>query len=336
MNLSPKVRKTLDIATRLTIAVLSLSYIFYRVFTLSSGQVNTFVDSVKGGQDATAIAFILIVMMVINWGIESYKWKMLIGQAEVISFSQAFQAILGGLAVSVFTPNRVGEFLGRVFILRKTDPFKSIMFTIVGSFSQLLVTIILGTLAYVFFAPLYLPSVLFETTWIVKGLSVTLVTVSLILILIYFNISVLHRIRFIVKAKYAIKIKNGIDAIADFPKKLLLKTVLLSASRYLVFATQFYLSVKLMGLNFNLIQCMMVIPVIYLVLAAIPTVALTELGVRGSVSVFFFGLLSGAGGLDANATLAIVSASSLVWLINIAVPSLAGVLVVFRLKFFRR
>ena len=91
-----------------------------------------------------------------------------------------------------------------------------------------------------------------------------------------------------------------------------------------------------MGLNFTLVQCMLVIPVIYLVLAAIPTVALAELGIRGSVSVFLFGLLSGTGGLDAETTLAVVSASTLIWFINIAVPSLAGVLVVFRLKFFRR
>jgi hypothetical protein len=63
--------------------------------------------------------------------------------------------------------------------------------------------------------------------------------------------------------------------------------------------------------------------------------ALTELGVRGSVSVFLFGLLSGSGVLNAEATLAVVSASTLIWLVNIAVPSLAGVLVIFRLKFFR-
>jgi hypothetical protein len=117
---------------------------------------------------------------------------------------------------------------------------------------------------------------------------------------------------------------------------LLLKTVLLSALRYLVFSSQFYLAILLMGLNFTAVQCILVIPVIYLVLAAIPTVALTELGVRGSVSVFLFGLVAGSGVLDAEASLAVVSASTLIWLLNIAVPSLAGVLVIFRLKFFRR
>lgn len=123
---------------------------------------------------------------------------------------------------------------------------------------------------------------------------------------------------------------------ADCPTPLLFKTMLLSAARYLVFSTQFYLAIRLMGLDFTVTQSMMVIPVIYLVLAAIPTMALTELGVRGSVSVFLFGLLTEAGVLDAEGTLAVVSASTLIWILNIAFPSLAGVLVIFRLKFFRR
>jgi hypothetical protein len=244
--------------------------------------------------------------------------------------------VLGGLAVSVFTPNRVGEFLGRVFILKNTDPLKGIILTIVGSFSQLIVTIVFGTVAYVVFAPLYLSALINDSSWLVNGFSVTLVTLSLLLLVAYFNISVLHRISILIPAKYAEKIKTAIDAIAACPKQLLLKVILLSTTRYLIFSTQFFLAIRLTGLNFTALQCMTVIPVIYLTLASIPTVALTELGVRGSVSVFLFGLLAGSSGLDASASLAVVSASTLIWLVNIALPSLAGVLVIFRLKFFRR
>jgi len=333
--LTPKVRKTLDISIRLTIATLSLSYIFYRIYALSYGQVNTFFESVYNGENMIYIAVALLFLMTLNWAIESLKWKLLINQAEGVSFLTSYEAILGGLATSVFTPNRVGEFIGRVFILKKTDPLKAILLTIVGSFSQLLITIVMGTAAYLVFAPRYLTSLMYDSTWLVSGFSVTLVILSLISILTFFNISILHRISILIPEKYSARIRSSIDAMADCPKTLLLKTVLLSLLRYLVFSTQFYLAIHLMGLNFTMPQSMMVIPVIYLVLAAIPTMALTELGVRGSVSVFLFGLLSGSGVLNAEATLAVVSASTLIWLVNIAVPSLAGVLVIFRLKFFR-
>ncbi len=226
--------------------------------------------------------------------------------------------------------------MGRVFILKRTDPIKAILLTIVGSFSQLLVTIVMGTVAYLFFAPRYLTSILFESRWLVNGFSLTLVLISLTALFLYFNISVLHRISILLPGKYSKRVKTSIDAIAGCPRKLLLKTVLFSTIRYLVFSTQFYLAIRLMNLNFTALQCMMVIPVIYLVLAAIPSVALAEIGVRGSVSVFLFGLLTGFGILGSGAALAVVSASTLIWLVNIALPSLAGVLVVFRLKFFRR
>ncbi|MDO9256640.1 MAG: lysylphosphatidylglycerol synthase domain-containing protein [Bacteroidales bacterium] len=336
MILTPKVRKSLDIATRLVIAALSLSYIFYRIYALPAGQVNTFFESVLNGKNVIYISAALVFLMVINWGIESQKWRLLISQAEKVSFVTSYEAVLGGLAVSIFTPNRVGEFLGRVFILKKTDPLKAILLTIVGSFSQLLVTVVFGTVAYLFFAPGYLSTLMYDSTWLVTGFSFTLVTMSIFSVFVFFNISALHRISILIPEQYSKRIRSSIDAMADCPKPLLLKTVSLSALRYLVFSTQFYLATVIMGLNFTAVQCIMVIPVVYLVLAAIPTVALTELGVRGSVSVFLFGLMAGSGVLDTEASLAVVSASTLIWLLNIAVPSLAGVLVIFRLKFFRR
>jgi hypothetical protein len=326
----------MDIATRLIIAALALTYIFYRIYTLPAGQVNTFFDSVLHHKNVTYLVTALVVLMLINWGTESLKWKLLIAQSEKIKFLNAYQAILGGLAVSIFTPNRVGEFMGRVFILKKTDPVKAILLTVVGSFSQLLVTIVAGTAAYVVFAPKYIPAALPESFWLVKGFSVTLVIVSIIMLIAFFNIRVLHRISILVPAKYSERIRNSIDALAGCPKQLLLKTFLLSAFRYIVFSVQFFLSIRLMELNFTFTECLQVIPVMYLVLAAIPTAALTELGVRGSVAVFLFALLGGSTATSAEWTLAIISATTLIWLLNIALPSLAGVLVVFRLKFFGR
>jgi hypothetical protein len=336
VKLTSKVRKTLDIAIRLLIATMALSYIFYRIYNLPQGQLGAFANSVLAGKGVVYTAAALLLLMVINWGIESVKWRMLIRQSEEISMGKAYQAVLGGLAVSVFTPNRVGEFIGRVFILQKTDPVKAILLTLVGSFSQLLVTVVAGTAAYVVFAPKYLSLMLFDSTWLVSGISIAMALLSLFMIFIFFNIPVLHRISILLPEKYSERIKNSIDAIAGCSKQLLLKTVLLSALRYLVFSTQFFMAIRLMGLHFTAQECLLAIPVLYLMLMAIPTVALTEIGVRGSVSVFIFGLMAGPRGLDSSGMLAIISASTLIWFLNIALPSLAGVLVVFRLKFFRR
>jgi len=326
----------LDIAIRLIIATLSVSYVFYRIYIIPEGQVQIFLGSVFVNNQFVYLFLVLILLLVANIGFEAFKWKLLIQQSEKVSLFTAYKAILGGMAVSVFTPNRVGEFMGRVFILKKTDPVTAILLTIVGSFSQLLITVVAGSVAYIVFAPQYLPSVIFESTWLVKGFSFTLGTVSLLYVFLYFNISALKRVSFIVPPMYWEKIKNGINAIAACPKRLLFIAVFLSAMRYLVFSTQFFLALRLTGLNFSFTECMKVIPIIYLLLVIIPTVALTEIGVRGSVSVFLFGLLVSCQQWNATDSLAVITASTLIWFINVAFPSLLGVLVVFKLKFFRR
>jgi hypothetical protein len=75
----------------------------------------------------------------------------------------------------------------------------------------------------------------------------------------------------------------------------------------------------------------------YYALAAIPTIALTELGVRGSVVIFLFELYFSKSGLYTEAIgLAVFTASSALWLINIILPALVGTIFVYRLKFFRQ
>jgi hypothetical protein len=58
----------------------------------------------------------------------------------------------------------------------------------------------------------------------------------------------------------------------------------------------------------------------------VPTIALSELGVREGVSI---AVLSG---ISEN-TLGIISASFSLWIINIAVPALLGSLILLRIKF---
>ena len=48
--------------------------------------------------------------MPVNWFAESYKWQLLVNPIENIGFKAAVFAVLSGLAVAMFTPNRSGDF----------------------------------------------------------------------------------------------------------------------------------------------------------------------------------------------------------------------------------
>ena len=57
--------------------------------------------------------------MCLNWSIEAIKWRLLIKKMQPITFIEALKGVLSGVAVGTFTPNRIGEFGGRILYLKE-------------------------------------------------------------------------------------------------------------------------------------------------------------------------------------------------------------------------
>ena len=93
---------------------------------------------------------IVIFLMIINWSIEALKWKISIQKVQPISFSRSFRAILSGVSFSVSTPNRIGEYLGRILYMEEGNRLRVISLTIVGSMSQLIITLFAGIDWFIF------------------------------------------------------------------------------------------------------------------------------------------------------------------------------------------
>ena len=66
----------------------------------------------------------------------------------------------------------------------------------------------------------------------------------------------------------------------------------------------------------------------FFTMAVIPTVALTELGVRGSVALYFLSQVS-------ENTSGIVTATFVLWIINLALPAIIGSIFVFSANIFK-
>ena len=78
--------------------------------------------------------------MFVNWSIDAIKWQFLVSKLEKVTFWLALKAVFLGITVSIFTPNRVGEFGGRVFCLQHADRIKAVLVTIFGNITQLVST----------------------------------------------------------------------------------------------------------------------------------------------------------------------------------------------------
>jgi len=286
-------------------------------------------SSLHGEQGWKAI--FVILLMLANWSLEALKWRVLIIHIQKISFITAFKAILSGLSVSLGlnTPNGAGEYVGRIIYIKEGNRLRAITLTFVGSISQLIVTMLLGTIGLFLlhdnFYQATNQAIHLSLMWL-DVMRYGSIAITTALIAIYFELSwlvkLLERIPFVAKYSYFIQ------KLEDFKWQELLKVLLISVVRYIVFVVQYLLLLQVFAVDIDLFTAFWLITIMFLALAIVPTIALAELGVRGKISIFLFGVFS-------TNTLGIVLTASAIWLINLIVPALAGSLFILSVKLFR-
>ena len=317
------------------VILLSFAFIYYQIFYKEdlSEIVVSASEMITTTSDLLLLALVFI-MMILNWGIESLKWKFLIQKIETISFLKSFKAILAGTCVSIFTPNRIGEFGGRVFFLNEGDRIQASLITILGGMGQWMITFVLGSIALLIYLASYFEGGL-NNYWLYSISFLVIISIGCSL-LFFMNVqvatSLLNKLpRFFInylKEKLQLKWRKYTEVFSFYSYKELTYLLLLSLIRYIVFTVQFYLLLVVFEVDVIFTEAILMIVLSFFVLAAVPTVALTELGVRGSISIFFIGLVS-------TNILGILVSSFALWIINLVIPALIGSLFVLELNFFR-
>ncbi|MBP9152375.1 MAG: flippase-like domain-containing protein [Flavobacteriales bacterium] len=319
-------KRNIGLFIKVVIAFVALWFIYREV------QLKDQVADLEGGisfllKPEQFLVFVgLIALMMLNWLLEAYKWRLLMSHIEKISFWKSLKAIFSGVTIAIFTPNRIGEYGGRVFHLQKADRIDAALLTIVGSYAQLVVTLVTGILATIFFLPEYVG--LGPITPMKYNLiAVLMVGLCAMLVILFLNTRLLTTIFnwLPIPEKY----RHYAGVFEYHSSATLWKIFLASLGRYAIFTFQFFLLLQIFNVEVGLAKAMMMISMTYLVMTAVPTIAITELGVRGSIAVYFLGMLS------ANAS-GIFTASAMLWLINLALPALIGVVFIFQLRFFRK
>lgn len=284
-------------------------------------------DSYKGPHGRYLL--LVVLLSIVNWGIEARKWQVLIKPVQQVPLFTAFKAVLSGLSVSLFIPNRVGEYVGRIVYMKEGNRLRSILLTIVGSMSQMAATLIAGVagLFYVRYNVLgdtkHLEGL--SALWF-NGLIYVLILGTILHMICYYKLSwmatLLEKIPFINRYKYLF------EKVEDFHWKELTRILSLSTVRYVVFIVQYLLMFKVFDVEMGITDGAAMVSLLFLVLAILPTIPMAELGVRGEASTQLFGLLS-------TNTLGILYASAGIWFINLIIPALAGSLFILTIKLFR-
>ena len=273
-----------------------------------------------------SLILIVVLMMFINWMLESLKWKFMIRKIEAISFFTSLRAIFSGITVSSFTPNRIGEYGGRVFCLEKSDRIQAVFITILCSMAQLLTTIIFGSFAFFILHEQFLD----DQYFIIEISSFSLLvlfTFNILFVLAYFNVASL--IKFLLKFSFFNFLRKYINIISLFNTRDLLVTFLFSVLRYLVFSIQFLILLYVFNVDISLFDAILSIMLIFFFITLTPTITIAEIGVRGSMALLVLLKFS-------TNIIGILSSTFLLWIINLIIPAIIGSFFIFSLKFFRK
>ena len=312
-------KKYLSIIIKIVIVFFSFYFIYHQLVENKSFEeldISVLKDTVKKNK---VYLVGVILMMFLNWLVEALRWSYMICKIENISIMTSFRAIFTGITVSTFTPNRIGEYGGRVFCLEKGDRIKAVFITVLCSMSQLLVTILYGSISlFILF-----DEILIDKTFLSVSL---LILLNLFLLFSYFNIS--HIVNFLGKFKLIKSFKKYLEVLVMYNYKDLIIAFIYSNTRYFIFSLQFIILLHVFGINISFMDAILSVMLIFFFITITPTITIAEIGVRGSVAIFVLGLFS-------SNDIAILSSTTLLWLINLIIPAIIGSFFIFSLKFFR-
>lgn len=248
---------------------------------------------------------IFTLLMLINWGLESLKWKTLVISVERIPFLESYKSVLAGLSFGLLTPNRMGNFIGKILYLKPENRFKGTLFAFYGNYAQLIITTFLGALAFGFYQQEYFGIY-------GKGVAFLPLVFSIAMIVLYFFPGMIKLSWF--SKVFSKEMQDNITAVKEFHLKA--KVLGIALLRHIVFTTQYLVVFSYSG-QFTFPETLIAIQLVFLFTTMVPSLIFGKILVRETVAVLVLSQLG-------YQTDFIINSVLFIWIVNIALPSSVG------------
>ncbi|TLV03588.1 lysylphosphatidylglycerol synthase domain-containing protein [Dyadobacter luticola] len=313
-------RRNLLWAAKLIITILILAYI-YRTFQNEQkgvGDISKVLLNLFSLNHLPKIIAVLLLVPV-NWALESLKWKTLAQKVMELSFWDAFRGTLTGLAVGVAVPAQLGDTIGRIASLKSDRRLEAIGAALISNGIQFYVSVFFGALGWMQVREqLNIPTVTKQV-----------LDILLIIILILGALATLFRkplTDWHPTKPIFITIHSYLRIAGSYTPAEIGLSALFGALRYLVFLTQFILILSLFDFSVSMIDQFACVSLIFLAKTLIPAVnVLGDLGLREFTALVVFASFN----LPPEK---IIAATFLVWIINVLGPILIGIFLIWKYK----
>lgn len=319
--MNPKSKKIVSILLKTIVFSLIFWYV-YRLLTQNTALVDFKLLLSSISDQVIFVSLLLVfVLMLMNWLVEALKWKYICLEFQPISFSKAIESVFCGLAWAIFTPNRIGEYGGRVLFLNPKKRILGVIGMAIGSISQMVITNVVGVLAFSWFLYTYLN---IQGFWFVGVFFLTVIYSSFFIIL-YFRIRLVNDL--LIKLPFLKKDDRFFGLLLRYDQKKLRRIFLYSMLRYLIFTSQYCLLMQVLIPDLPFFEMLMMIFILFFVQSALPSLNLFDVGVRSLTASYFFGFLT-------EMNIAIIAIAACIWFVNLIVPAIIGSFFTFKIKFF--
>jgi hypothetical protein len=294
ISIPHKAKQFLVLLVKLLIVGSAFYFIYSQLVNNDELDWEKFIILFQKNQSVAGISFILLLSF-LNRFFEILKWQNLVSYLYKISLSEATKQVLGALTAGLFTPNGVGEYAGKALFFEKSKAKKIVFLNLICNGIQMILSIVFGTIGLWFLG---------YGLWVLG------------ILLSAFSFQLLA---FGLK-KVAIKgysIEKLIHKINEIPKSIHQKNIFLAVCRYLIFSHQYYFLFLAFDVDLPYLTMMATIASVYFLASSLPTFQFFDFAVKGSVAVYFFGILG------VNEWI-VVFISTLMWFLNVVLPVIIG------------
>jgi len=300
ISISPKTKQFLLFIIKLLIVGGAFYFIYSQLANNDKLDWQKFLVLFEKNYSIGGIAFLLL-LSVLNRFFEILKWQNLVSYLHKISLPEATKQVLGALTAGLFTPNGVGEYAGKALFFEKSKAKKVIFLNLICNGIQMILSVVFGLFGLLYFNANYN--------------IITTKTVSILFGICFLLFGILFFSKKINIKGYSIE--KLIHKINEIPKSIHQKNIYLAVCRYLIFSHQYYFLFLAFDVDLPYFTLIATIASVYFLASSLPTFQFLDFAVKGSVAVYFFGILG------VNEWI-VVFISTLMWFLNVVLPVIIG------------
>ena len=277
--------------------------------------------------------FLVVALVPFNLLLEAMKFRLLLPVEMRPSILLALKRVCAGLSVGLFTPNRVGEYIGRLTGTTANQRIATVAATFLGGIAQWIPLLGGGVICAIGYSQY--GNLNFATT--LTNVAAGLICVGL-LVLFRFLPRVVQTIehlwssfrqnltlgtrfkRFFVQVSFTLR---GIRRLAlDRPEDVRL-ALLIACGRYLIYLTQLSLAFMFFGLNAGLEIAVLGVGLLLFAQTFVPLPAFVQALARVELALLLWAAY-------APNELGLASASFLIFVLNLGIPALIGLVEILK------